>query len=125
MMEKTYRTKGGRRARIYATDAGGMFPVHGAIECEGGWLPAAWQEDGSASLTEDALIEADIEDSMPDLWVARDGGGDWYLYIGSRPYIAEVHEQWDCNGDMVEINIQSDMLWKESLHKFVGKLERQ
>jgi len=29
---KEYRTRDGLRARIYATDAGGAYPIHGAIE---------------------------------------------------------------------------------------------
>lgn len=44
---KEYTTKGGHRARIYATDGGGKYPIHGAIQDDGGeWLLARWAADG-------------------------------------------------------------------------------
>jgi len=48
--DKQYRTRDGREVRIYATDAGGYWPVHGAIQlpCSGGWLPMSWDNDGNA-----------------------------------------------------------------------------
>lgn len=46
------RLKSGQRARIYATDGGGGFPIHGAIEMNGGWILASWQQDLSWSAGE-------------------------------------------------------------------------
>ena len=43
---KTYRTRGGQEVRIYATDAGGLFPVHGAILTDGMWNGMKWTEEG-------------------------------------------------------------------------------
>lgn len=45
---KTYRTRDGREVRIYATDAGGERPVHGAVKSGDGWTGLAWRADGSA-----------------------------------------------------------------------------
>lgn len=43
-----YETRDGRAVRIYATDAGGKYPVHGAIwsDEEDGWESEAWTEEG-------------------------------------------------------------------------------
>ena len=43
---KTYRTKDGREARIYATDGGGDYTVHGAICDNGMWLITSWTTEG-------------------------------------------------------------------------------
>ena len=43
---KEYTTEGGLRARIYATDGGGKYPIHGAIQDGGEWLLARWAADG-------------------------------------------------------------------------------
>lgn len=44
--DKTYRTRGGKSVRIYASDAGGLFPVHGAILCDDLWIGMKWTADG-------------------------------------------------------------------------------
>lgn len=47
-MNKEYVTKGeGLPVRIYCTDAGGDFPVHGAILRGGEWLVMYWTACGS------------------------------------------------------------------------------
>lgn len=44
---KEYLTRDGNRARIYATDGGVIFPVHGAIYEDGeGWDLASWTDTG-------------------------------------------------------------------------------
>lgn len=42
---KFYKTRDGRKARIYATD-GISDTLHGAILHEGGWVSYAWHESG-------------------------------------------------------------------------------
>ena len=57
---KTYRTRDGREVRIYATDGGGYWPIHGAIQLScSGWAQASWDNDGNAfgSFHRDNLIE--------------------------------------------------------------------
>ncbi len=44
--DKQYRTRDGQEVRIYATDAGGRFPVHGAYRSHGLWAAGSWREDG-------------------------------------------------------------------------------
>ena len=45
---KFYRTRNNKKARIYATDAGREFAVHGAIYCENinAWVPQRWHISG-------------------------------------------------------------------------------
>ena len=45
--DKTYRTKSGLEVRIYATDGGGLYPVHGAMFQDGEWSHETWMSDGS------------------------------------------------------------------------------
>ena len=42
------RTVNGLAARIYAGDAGGEFPVHGAVYAGGEWRIMKWKRDGRA-----------------------------------------------------------------------------
>lgn len=41
-----YVTKGGKRARVYATDAGGVYPIHGAILDGVVWAVQSWTATG-------------------------------------------------------------------------------
>jgi hypothetical protein len=45
---KKYYTEDGREVRIYATDAGGVFPIHGAVfeKCEKLWIEKAFSCEG-------------------------------------------------------------------------------
>ena len=42
------KTRGGSEVRIYADDAGGDYPIHGAwwYEAETRWVSAAWTAEG-------------------------------------------------------------------------------
>lgn len=44
---KQYRTRDGRKVRVYAVDGGGEFCVHGAILVDDTWISMAWRGDGS------------------------------------------------------------------------------
>lgn len=44
--DKKYKTRGNREVRIYATDGGGTYPVHGAISTDGDWATATWTKSG-------------------------------------------------------------------------------
>jgi len=45
-MGKEYRTSGGNKVRIYATDGNEHYPVHGAILVDGEWLAREWTRSG-------------------------------------------------------------------------------
>jgi hypothetical protein len=45
---KFYETRNGRKARIYAVDAGGDYPIHGAILFDNGtWAATEFTPDGA------------------------------------------------------------------------------
>jgi hypothetical protein len=46
--DKQYKTKGGQEVRIYSTEAGGLFPVHGSVKVNGGkeWIHKIWTDQG-------------------------------------------------------------------------------
>ena len=41
-LTKQYRTRDGREVRIYATDASGSYPVHGAVKDGDIWVEYSW-----------------------------------------------------------------------------------
>jgi hypothetical protein len=43
---KYYKTRDGRKARIYITDAGGTYSIHGAVWTTDIWVQHTWQADG-------------------------------------------------------------------------------
>ena len=45
-MDKKYRTRDGRKVRIYAVDCCEPCTVHGAVKTECGWLIETWKSDG-------------------------------------------------------------------------------
>jgi hypothetical protein len=45
---REYKTKGGQTVRIYATDAGGYYPIHGARRCSIEiWEACTWDRLGN------------------------------------------------------------------------------
>ena len=46
---KEYRTRGGRKARVYAVDGCKPLPVHGAILTDIGWKTSDWRSDGTVT----------------------------------------------------------------------------
>lgn len=44
--DRVYKTRDGREVRIYATDGGGDYPVHGASKDSDGWEFRTWTQDG-------------------------------------------------------------------------------
>ena len=65
---KTYKTRDGREVRIYAVDAGGHRPIHGAIREGGDWVAYTWLYNGVAALDCNSLIEGKPRIKR-DVWV--------------------------------------------------------
>ena len=68
-INKKYRTKDGEEVRIYATDGGGSYPVHGAVKTAGGWYYVVWTNGGSvfkAGSDPADLVEVGM---LPEYWV--------------------------------------------------------
>ena len=51
---ETLQTRDGREVRIYATDAGGMYPNHGAVLCDNAWLIQSWSIHGKCTTLPDS-----------------------------------------------------------------------
>jgi hypothetical protein len=64
---KTYKTRSGLDVRIYAVDgdAGGSFPVHGAIKRGATWCIAEWSADGRCSVMSEQDKPLDLIESRP------------------------------------------------------------
>ena len=60
--DKNYRTRGGQEVRIYATDAGGLFPVHGAIFQDGTWHGMKWTAEGKTHFTTTSCMVNTVDD---------------------------------------------------------------
>ena len=58
-INKKYQTRDGREVRIYATDGGDDFPVHGAIKDrdEAVWRNYSWHSNGFGVYSDLDLIE--------------------------------------------------------------------
>jgi len=91
---KYYKTRDGRKARIYATDGDGDYPICGAILDDNGWQPAIWDSKGRgyAKVMLQSAIDIISEwrdapivnwSAMPAWcnYVAMDEDGAWYAYI--------------------------------------------
>jgi hypothetical protein len=59
--DKQYKTRDGREVRIYATDGGGAYPIHGAIKRPEGWVGATWGSTGYVFSPGRGMLEDLIE----------------------------------------------------------------
>lgn len=67
---KEYRTRDGSTARVYATDAGGDTPMHGAWwhEEENRWETEEWTLDGRIYLTH-GKSDLDLMPASREFWI--------------------------------------------------------
>ena len=85
-----YRTRDGRRARVYATDGQGTYPIHGAYQTrKGGWWSASWDALGQNVCGTDLdLMPPEPEKVRFLLWGSKAEGPD-------NGYVLEVEIQPD------------------------------
>lgn len=64
---KHYKTRNGDRVRIYALDAGGDFPIHGAIlgKVTSAWQPCSWAAGGT-HLPHGEIADNDLLEEWPN-----------------------------------------------------------
>lgn len=123
---KFYKTRDGKKARIYATDGGECYPVHGAIlVCNKEWCTKSWKADGREwfwSQTIDDIVSPWIDppvvdwDSLPKhiVAVAMDENGLWYGYVA-------VPKRYESDWDIKERYYYSDwLLYCEHTPAFSG-----
>jgi hypothetical protein len=117
----TYKTKNGGKVRIYAVDAGGDYPVHGAIwfETLGAWLPAQWTIHGKMSTSGEELLN-DLVKTSPyadwpidaKVWAWIEGDNKKYprYFSGISPKgqpmtWANGRTSWSAKGDLFDRSI--------------------
>ena len=87
---KLYKTRGGYKYRVYATDGVGKFPVHGAVLMDDGW--------GFNTLTKDGFSSSEYQSPYDIIseWVETPEV-DWSLYPKWWEYVA-MDENGEWNG---------------------------
>lgn len=86
---KVYRTRDGGKARIYALDGKGDYPVHGAL-WKNGWSSATWTRSGyyfSYNDKDDNNLMGEWKDPHPldrvkpgsPIWVRQANSSTWLL----------------------------------------------
>lgn len=69
---KEYKMRDGRKVRIYATDAGGEYPVHGAYFHGDKWYNISWTKEGKIYKNDHLQSSGDIMPPEPEkvmVWV--------------------------------------------------------
>lgn len=99
---KFYKTSYGRKIRIYALDAKGRYPVHGALlEPEGNWTAKSWSSEGKyllnvidgvldASAMTPSDIVAEWEEPKPKLKAWIDQYGHPFFSIDHQNHAARA-----------------------------------
>jgi hypothetical protein len=90
--DKTYTTLRGMPVRIYATDAGGLFPVHGAIFNDGIWNGMKWTEEGKTHVFNPSCMVNTVDDLAEckprikrTVWIDVMSGYEAVTYVMGHP----------------------------------------
>lgn len=95
---KTYKTRDGREARIYATDGAAPYFVHGAVLDDGDWIPEIWTIAGK--FTDDGSGEGyDLIEVKPkrtiEFWVNVHKSECTTFFIDGQ-IARDTSEKYDC-----------------------------
>ncbi len=129
---KFYRTRAGRKARIYAIDCGVDWPIHGAVQHDGFWKVCKWDNNGKRpnciggelSLISEWIEPLDFDPSCLPAWaewIAMDLNGTWWWYCDDprpRGAVCYVGGEDNCSiipEEYAPKNFTGD--WKDSVHK--------
>lgn len=78
-ISKTYKTRGGKKVKLYLSEAGGAFPVHGAIFRPGNgwdvccWALTGWRVSPGQAHPDDILGEWTENPGRMLAWVSANG----------------------------------------------------
>ena len=95
---KIYKTRDGRKVRIYATDGGGRNPIHGSVKDEDGWIFQVWPKSGRYFEDGDEDYRIDLIEVRPrhkrTVWVNvyKD---DWDAYTAASKEDADENASED------------------------------
>ena len=78
------QTRWGRPVRIYATDGGGGYPIHGAIQIGESWISRSWSKDGlqCEGMQNDVDLIVKPRTIELDLWLNVYPDGSCTVYQG-------------------------------------------
>jgi hypothetical protein len=90
--DKQYTTRDGREVRIYATDCGGIYPVHGAIKGEHEWVPNKWRDDGKFELHDHKYDLIEVKQRMKfERWALVERDGSYSLWLDKPSAASSVN----------------------------------
>lgn len=83
-----YPMRDGGRARIYVTDAGGEYPIHGAIHRKekDTWFPMCWAKNGER-FSKKKESDYDLMPEPREYWVNLYDLGDVYAHKSEKAAI--------------------------------------
>ena len=93
-INKKYRTRDGQEVRIYATDGGGPYMVHGAIRLPNFWSPTNWDENGLYKAGGFVLHDYDLIEVR-----SRHKRTVWLNVYDRHTFLYESREDADCMRD--------------------------
>jgi len=107
-INKKYRTRDGQEVRIYATDSGGIYPIHGAWSLEiDSWENESWTADGKYNAVELEEHDLDLIEGKPRIkqtvYLNIYNG---YTSISSTEKVAE--DRADC-GILARVKVDIDV----------------
>lgn len=75
---KFYKTRDGKKARIYAVGESYFYSIHGAVLLEKGWSIESWRSDGRSEISTEQRndLVSEWEEPRPRLkaWLLQCGG---------------------------------------------------
>ena len=99
-VEDCTKTVDGTPVRIYATDGGGVYPVHGAVfsEVDNRWIQERWTPKGRKYADGESRHDLDLTDWEEKIpwslikgdWVAR-WGGIWWAHSLEPSPLSHMH----------------------------------
>lgn len=106
---KFYKTRDGRKVRIYAVDARPAWPIHGAILYAHGWVHDEWRRDDDLAKNSDGALDIiapwvdrpEFDRSLLPAWcnkaIAMCSRGNWRCY-DKVPKIYDRDDFWTGQG---------------------------
>lgn len=115
---KTYITRNGTKAIIYNINAGGIFPIHGAILVStGNYSMKSWRHDGKYTNTYNDMnldIISEYVEPLDFVWDCLPAWCDKYITM-------DYKDNWSCWSNLPEIDYDDITDWNGPLCLFIPK----
>ena len=92
--DKKYKTRDGREVRVYATDMGGEYPVHGAWKDDDVWVCDTWRDDGGYHYNGNGESETDLVEVEGSLYsdALKEAAKKWKPFLQFSPPHSEKQQ---------------------------------